>query len=396
MSGSRYRWVILILSYVCMLGFAFSLQSVAPILSLIIKELDLTHAEAGLLMSFFALPTIFLAVLFGSLSDRWGPFKIGVISLILITVGTLIFAVSDTFLLAVSGRAITGVGAGAISVVSAQIVSQWFRKGGLGTAMGIFNTAMPVGTIICFTTFGRLGESLGWRVPIFIAMIIGAVGLVSFLILYKPVPKRLQGTTGGKKREIGLFASLLKVGMLMWLVGLCWMWFNASIISFSTFAPDFFISKGYTIGLAGFLTSLLMWGSLVLSPIIGRLMDKVGNNGGFIAVGGLIMAIAIYSITREVNFLLPMVAMAVGVAFVPAPVFSLPSRISKPGNMGLSFGILSMLAGMGMLFGPYLTGFLRHKTGSYGTSFVFLSILALLLSLTAFVLRAKIKREQRK
>ena len=139
MSESRYRWVILILSYLCMLGFAFSLQSIPPILTLIIKELDLTHAEAGLLMSLFALPTVFLAVLFGSLSDRWGPFKIGVISLILVTVGTIIFAVSDTFLFAGSGRAIAGVGAAAVSIVSAQIVSQWFRKRELGTAMGIWD-----------------------------------------------------------------------------------------------------------------------------------------------------------------------------------------------------------------------------------------------------------------
>ena len=393
MSGSRYRWVILILSFVCMLGFAFSLQSVPPILTLIMKELDLTHTEAGLLMSLFALPTVFLAVLFGSLSDRWGPFKMGVISLILVTAGTLIFAVSDTFLFAGLGRAIAGVGAAAVSIVSAQIVSQWFRKGELGTAMGIFNTAMPVGTIVCFTTFGRLGESLGWRVPIFITTIVGAIGLASFLILYKPVSNRLQGTTGGKERETGLFSSLLKVGMLIWLVGFCWMWFNASIISFSTFAPDFFISKGYTIGFAGFLTSLLMWGSLGLSPVIGRLMDKVGNNDVFIGLGGLAIAIAIYSITKEVNFLLPMVVMAVAVAFVPAPIFSLLPKISKPGNLGLSFGILSMFASMGMLFGPYVTGFLRHKTGSYEVSFAFLSILALLLSLTAFVLRTKMRRD---
>lgn len=392
MSGSRYRWVILMLSYLCMLGFAFSLQSLPPILSLIIKELDLTHTQAGLLMSLFALPTVFLAVLFGSLSDRRGPFKIGVISLILVIVGALIFAVSHTFVYAGLGRVIAGLGAAAISVVSAQIVSQWFREGELGTAMGIFNTAMPVGTIVSFTTFGRLGESLGWRVPIFIAMTIGAVGLASFVILYKPVLKQPQRVTSGREGERGLFSSLLKVGTLMWLVGFCWMWFNASIISFSTFAPDFFISKGYTIGSAGFLTSLLMWGSLGLSPLIGRLIDKVGNNEVFIGIGGIIMAVAIYSIARGTNFLLPMVVIAVAVAFVPTPIFSLLPKISRPENLGLSFGIVSMFASMGMLFGPYVTGFLRDKTGSYQVSFTFLSILALLLTLTALVLRAKMRR----
>ncbi len=389
MSGSRYRWVILILSYLCMLGLAFSIQSLPPILTLIIKDLDLTHAKAGLLVSLFALPTIFLAVLFGSFSDRWGSFKMGVISLILIIVGALIFALSHTFLYAGLGRVITGIGATAVFIVSAQMVSQWFRGREIGTAMGIFNTVMPVGAIVCFTTFGRLAESLGWRVPIFITMIIGAAGLTSFLILYKPVSKRPQGIASEKERQPGLFSSLLKVGTLMWSVGFCWMFFSASLVSFITFAPDFFISKGYTIGFAGFLTSLLSWGPLGLSPLIGRLMDKVGNNEVFIAVGGIIMAMAFYSVARGGNFLLPMVVMGLGVALVPAPVFSLLPKISRPENLGLSFGILSMFASMGMLFGPYVTGLLKDRTGSYEVSFIFLSIFALLLTLTALVLRSK-------
>lgn len=393
MPGSRYRWVILILAYLCMLGFAFALQSLPPILTLVIGELRLTHAEAGLLMSFFALPTIFLAILTGFLSDRWGPFKTGVISLILVIVGTLILAVSGAFLSAGLGRIIAGLGAVTISIVAAQILSQWFRGHEVGTAMGIFNTAMPVGTIICFTTFGRLGESLGWRVPIFISVIIGVVGLLSFLLLYKPASSPPQKITHGKEEKVtGLFSSLLKVGISIWLVGFCWMWFNAAIISFSTFAPDFFVSKGYSIGFAGFLASLLMWGSLGLSPVIGRLVDKVNNNDVFIGVGGVVLATAIYLVTRSTNFLFPMILMAVAVAFVPTPVFSSPSKILEPKNLGLGFGIISMGGGIGMFFGPYMAGLIRDKTGSYEMSFILLSILALLVTLTALVLRIKMRR----
>ena len=119
---SRYRWVILILAYLCMLGFAFTLQSLPPLLTLIMGELNLTHTEAGLLMSFFVLPTIFLAILAGFLSDRWGPFKTGVISLILLIIGTLVFAVGGSFLYAGLGRVIAGIGAVTISIVAAQIL----------------------------------------------------------------------------------------------------------------------------------------------------------------------------------------------------------------------------------------------------------------------------------
>jgi NNP family nitrate/nitrite transporter-like MFS transporter len=179
---------------------------------------------------------------------------------------------------------------------------------------------------------------------------------------------------------------------LIWLAGLCWLWFNAAAISFSTFAPDFFVSKGSSIGYAGLLASLLMWGSLGLSPIIGRLIDKFNNNDIFIGVGGLTFSISIYLVSKSTNFLFPMAVMAIAVAFVPTPVFSFLSKNLPPKDLGLGFGILGMVSGIGMFFGPYLSGLIKDKTGSYEITFIFLSILALLIPVTAVILRIKIKR----
>ncbi len=393
MPPSRYRWVILVVAYLCMLGFAFPLQSLPPVLTLIIKDLGLSHTEAGLLMSLFALPSIFFAILAGSVSDRWGPFGTGVTSLVLVTVGMLIFAVSTDFLWLGFGRVVAGVGAAAIVIVAPQIVSQWFREQGTGTAMGVFNTAMPVGTIICFASFGRLAELLGWRIPMLITAVISTFALVSFLLLYRPSPNPSKRVMPEKEEEAGRSSLiLLKIGLPIWLIGFCWMWFNAAVISFSSFAPDFFVSKGYSLAFAGFLASLLMWGSLVLSPIVGRLVDNFGHNDLFIAVGGVVLASAIYLVSRSTNFFFPMIVMAVAVALIPAPIFSSPSKILEPKNLGLGFGILAMTSGTGMFFGPYLAGFVRHKTGSYETSFILLSILALLTTVTALILRVRMKR----
>ncbi|UCG64802.1 MAG: MFS transporter [Deltaproteobacteria bacterium] len=393
MAAPRYRWVILILSFLSVLVFAFTLQCLPPILTLLIEELRLTHAEAGSLMSLFALPAILLAILAGMLADRWGPFKTGVISLSFAIIGTLIFAVSGSFLYAGLGRVIAGVGAATITIVAAQVVSQWFRGREVGTAMGIYNTAVPIGTIISFTTFGRLGETLGWRVPLFVTVMVGVIGLAAFLLVYKPAPNASQGISREKEEKVaGIFSNVLKVGVPMWLVGLCWMWFNAAVISFSTFAPDFFVAKGYSIGFAGFLTSLLMWGSLALSPVIGYLVDKFSNHDFFIGAGGVMTATAIYLITQSTDFVFPMLVMAVAVPFIPAPVFSFASKILEPKNLGLGFGILATVSSIGMVFGPYLAGLVRDKTGSYELSFIFLSMLAMLTTITAVMVRIKMRR----
>jgi len=393
MATHKYRWVILILCYLSMLVYALTMQCLPPILTLLIDALKLTHAEAGSLMSLFALPAILLAILTGMLADRWGAFKTGVIALILAIIGNLIFAASDAFFCAGLGRVVAGVGAATVSIVAAQVLSQWFKGHEIGTAMGIHNTAMPVATILSFTTFGTLGQGLGWRVPLYITVMVGVIGLAAFLLLYKPAPNPSQGIfRDNEDKAAGLFSDLLNVGVPMWLVGLCWMWFNAAVISFSTFAPDFFVAEGYSIGFAGTLTSLLMWGSLALSPIIGYLVDRFSSHDLFIGTGGVMIATAIYLITQSTDFVIPMLIMALAVAFIPAPVYSFASKILEPKNLGLGFGILATTSSMGMVFGPYLVGLVRDKTGSYELSFVFLSMLAILITITAVTVRITMRR----
>jgi MFS family permease len=341
-----------------MLGFAFTLQSIPPILTLIIKALALTHTQAGLLMSFFALPPIFISVFTGFFSDRLGPYRVGIVSFIFMITGGLILALSNTFLQAAIGRVIAGIGASTIAIVAAQIISRWFRGREIGTAMGIYNTAMPVGTITCFTAFGRIGERLGWRMPVFITLAVSVAGLISFLAMYRSVPEGSPGRITQKgKDDIRLLSKLLTIGIPVWSIGLCWMWFNASVISFSTFAPDYFVARGFSIGFAGILVSLLMWGSLILSPIMGRLVDRFGNYEAFIGLGGLLLTISIFLVIRVETVLLPMALMSFAVAFVPAPVFSFPSKLIETENLGLVFGIFFMMSSFGMFFGAILITF---------------------------------------
>jgi len=369
--------------YICMLVFAFALQFLPPILPLIITSFQLSHAQAGLLMSLFTLPSILLAILAGLLSDRWGAYKVGLISFFLVIAGTLIFALSRTFFQAWFGRTIAGAGAATLTIVAAIILSQWFKGREVGSAMGIYNTAMPVGSIICFSTFGKLAVNEGWRLPVFITVAVSLVGLMVFIFLYKYASNLPQKENLNEHGGKTIFSNIFHIAGLIWVAALCWLLFNAAVISFSTFAPDFFVSKGETVGHAGLLTSLLMWGSLILSPIIGRLIDKFKRNCIFIGTGGLLLAASLFLVTRSSSFFPPMVIMAAAVALVPTPVFSYLSKNLPSKDLGLGFGILGMVSGIGMFFGPSLSGLIRDETGSYETTFLFLAALSLLITAVA-------------
>jgi len=376
----NYRWRILAMTYVCQLSFALIFQSMPPILRLIISELKMTHAQAGLLMSLFALPGIFLAIPSGIISDRLGAKKVGVASLVLMIIGTFLAGSSDGFFLMALGRAVSGIGAMTLTIILPQLLSHWFMHKELGLGMGLFNTAMPLGTIISFNALSIIGTNLGWRASIFVTTVFCVGSLLGFLLLFR------EPTSNPRESRTSAMLEVSKAGKPIWLVGLTWMWFNAAFISFLTFVPDFFAAKGYEIVSASFFSSIVMTGSLFLSPLVGYLVSKFGKEEMFIAIASTVLASLIFFISTATSPIPTLALIAIFVAFVPAPIFSLPSKIVKPQNLGLAFGILATCSNIGVLAGPYLVGLTKDLTGDYVFSFYLMSFFAALTGLTILFL----------
>lgn len=327
-------------------------------------------------MSLFALPGIFVAVPGGIVADRFGMKKVGVVSLILMIVGTFAVGISNDFLFMCVGRIVSGIGALTLAVVLPQLLSRWFIGKELGVGMGIFNTAMPLGTIISFNALSILGKNLGWQTPVFLTTIACTFALLMFLWLFREPPFEI------KKIKSNVFEDITKLRFPMWLVGIAWMWFNAAFISFITFASDFLVAKGYEMSFAGFLSSIIMMGSLILSPIIGYLVYRFGKEEVFIGVGGVVLASLIFFVPTS-SFVVPLfILMAIFVAFVPAPIFSLPSKIVEPKNLGLGFGILTACSNVGVLAGPYFAGLAKDFTGEYNLSFYLMGLFTVVQTIT--------------
>lgn len=365
------------MTYVCMFSFAMVFQSIPPLLSIIIPEFGFSDAQAGLLMSLFALPGILIALPSGIISDRFGMKKTGMISLILMIAGTLIVGTSNTHLQMYLGRIVSGAGGLALAIVLPQLVSKWFFDKELSVAMGVFNTAMPLGAIASFNIFGIIGKSFGWQMPISITATVGIFALVIFLWLFRAPSKERT-----EKAKSSIFRDTAKLGSSIWLVGISWMWFNAGFISFLTFSSKFFVDKGYEIGSAGFMSSIVMMGSLFLSPLIGYFVHRVGKEELFIGVSGIILAFLIFFIPTSSNIILLLVLIGIFTALVPAPVFSLPSKIVNPKSFGLAFGIITACLNVGTLAGPYLAGLARDLTGDYNLSFYLIALFEVLQTVT--------------
>lgn len=381
--SSSYRWKIALLCYLCVITFAFVFQSLPPIIGEIKAAFRLSYTQVGILMSLFALPGIFFTIPAGRISDKYGMKFTGITSLIITIIGTLIVALDRSYFMLGLGRAISGLGALSLIIVAAQLLTHWFIGENLGMVMGIYNTAMPAGTIIAFNTFGVIGHRYGWQLPIWLTVALSALTLIIYTFVYREPPDLPDKLKKNKYDNSGATPSLIKVirvsGWPIWLVGLSWLLYNAAAIAFLTFGPDYFNHLGFSIASANLIASFFMWGALLISPIIGYSINRYFTKEFLIIFGSIAMALILLFTPIAGGAVVPlMVLLGLAAALVPAPIFALPADVMEPGNIGLGFGIITSCLNIGIVAGPYLVGLLRDQTGSFGWGFVLMAIFSLL------------------
>jgi predicted MFS family arabinose efflux permease len=380
LESNEYRWVILTIVYLSILAFTFIFQSIPPVLPLIISELQLTYAQSGLLMSLFALPGLFISLPGGFLSDRYPMRLLSAGCFLLMVGGILLVGTGNNLSILWLGRVIAGIGGFSLSVILPKLLSQWFGAKELGLAMGIFNTGVPLGSVICFGLFGKIGTLWGWRTPILLTAIYSLFTSIFFLSLYRsPFPRDRENA-----KPFNLWRSLKKMGLPIWSVGLSWLWYNAAFTSFATFAPNFFFQKGNTIEQSDLLTGIPLLGSLFFSPLIGYLVDRFRHQEWLIAIGGIALSILILSFNFSSSFLVLVILMGIFSGTIPAPIYSLPPELLEPESQGLGFGVISTCSSIGLFLAPYLIGKTKDLTGSYGFCFALISLFYLLTVVSIF------------
>ena len=373
MERTRSRWTILVVAYLGMMSFGVAFHAVPPVLSLIIKELGLSHAQGGLLMSTFAFPGIVVGIIAGMLTDRYGIKTTGGTFLALMVLGTLLAAFSQSFGYLLLGRTLTGIGSMAIIVNLYRLVSQWFMGKELGLAMGIYSTAFPFATLLSFISFGYLGMTLTWRAPVWVSFGFAVFALLIFLLKCS----EYEGD-GESERAPFSFRGMVGIGLPIWLLALSWTCFESVITCFLTFAPDYFLGKGVSLAIASALPALVMPAGLILQPFVGWLLDRTEKKEYFIGAGGISIAVLMVVISGDYDsYLVPLILVGVFSALVPAPTFAFPPALVSPLYLGLAYGIIGSLSNVGRVIMPYLVGSARDYTGDYRTGFLMMAVLAL-------------------
>ncbi len=385
--NSSYKWLVLTISFLLMLVFAISLQALPPIFGNIMEDIPFSNSQAGLLMSSYALLGIFLPFLAIFFLDKLNLKKMIIVALALVIIGLVGFALSSSYTSLLIYRLISGAGATILIVLSPLLVTMYFTKKNMGTAMGIFNVAVPVGTVISVNLFGYLGLFMRWQSNI--AVIVGFVFVVLLLVMVFLItpPEKKGKTSSSPKVKINLGISLIFVGII-------WMIANAQLLAYITFGSVFFQLQNMSVQEAGFLTSMIMLISIFLTPIIGIMIDKTNQKKIFLFLGLAIMAIAFFAMaTSWLSLTLWAVALGVGFAFVPVVVFSLLPDVVKPENMGMGLALITAASNLGIAIGAAGFGLILDITSqSFAVGFQILAAFSVIAIFILFAIKTKLAR----
>jgi predicted MFS family arabinose efflux permease len=348
------RWLILASTVVSFVAVGMTFFAVPPLAAGLVTRFGLSHFAIGVLMGAIGVPAILLSIPLGAAVDRWPARAAGNVSLALMLLGAVLFALAPSYAVLLIGRIIFGLGGLVINLLLARLVTTAFAGRELSLAMGVFNACYPASMILMFTLHPRLLASLGWRGEL---MVLAFVVLVAIPLHNFAVPKALRGeaATEEPSRERWITGPLVALAV-------SWMLFFAAYASIFTFAPEW-AGGGASALLIG---SLIAWVAIILAPLVGNLIDRTGHAARYV-LGGQLLLVGVLA-AMAASFIPPIFAMLlVGVTFatVSTSTYSMPAVMVSPARIGFAFGFITAFSNLGNLVGPAGAGAIRDQIGGW-------------------------------
>ena len=151
-------------------------------------ELGLADSQLGLAASAFIVVYMVATPITGYLGDRFRRLPLIGASVIAWSLATLGSGAARTFSTLLAARALVGVGESCYSPLSSSVLSDAFPPERHGTALSVFNVAVPVGSALGYVLGSVIAQRYGWRAAFYV---VGAPGIaIGVLLLFFAEPPR--------------------------------------------------------------------------------------------------------------------------------------------------------------------------------------------------------------
>jgi len=396
---SRLRWLILVILGLVIFGAYYAYDAVSPIANYIIKGMNISRAQYGLLFSYYSLPNFIMVLVGGILLDKIGIRKVGTLFAALCAIGVFMTAVGATFQIMLWGRLIYGIGAESLIITQSKIISKWFRGKELALAFGLNLTVCRLGTFAALNSSARIQAWSGsWRLALWVSAMIMFVCFALFFI-YSGIDKAKEKYFVGEKKDEAekfVLKDIFQFKPSFWFISLLCMTFYSAFFPFTAFSTIFLQTKfGYSAVKGGFFTSLIITGTMIFSPIFGFMVDKLGKRATIMIIGSL-MIIPVHLSLGLTHFppATAMIVLGISFSLVPAAIWpSVPIMVEEK-RLGTAFGLMTLIQNIGLTAFPWIAGKITDLSGGdYTNTMIMFATLGLLALLFSLLLKFSDKKE---
>lgn len=286
----RYRWLIFWVLATAYLFVYFHRLSLSVVANDIVQDFNMSAGVMGLLGSIYFYCYAAMQLPAGLLSDSIGPRKTVTVFLLVASVGSILFGLAPGIYTAFGGRILVGFGASMVFIPTMKILSQWFRAKEFASMAGILNAVGGVGALAATWLLAFMTSGIGWRASF---VIIGCCTLFLLIVVWFVVRDRpedrgwpsilsienTENDGNAKPTGIGLMEGAKRVisNKYFWPVAI-WFFFDCGIFfGFGALwgGPYLMHVYGLSRGETGAVLSMIAYGMIVGSPLLGFVSDRV-------------------------------------------------------------------------------------------------------------------------
>jgi sugar phosphate permease len=302
----RFRWLIfaiLALAYFFVYFHRLSLSVVANDLAIDFKT---SASVLGMLGSIYFYCYAFMQIPAGLLSDSIGPRKIVTVFLLLASAGSICFGLAPTIAVAFVSRIMVGFGVAMVFIPTMKILSQWFRPQEFAMMAGILNAVGGAGVLAATWLLALMSARFGWRLSFeLIGFLTFFIACLAWIIVsdrphdknWPSIDEIDKHVTAEPTQKIPLWQGMRQViaEKHFWPIAI-WFFFDCGVFfGFGALwgGPYLIHVYGFNRAQAGAILSMIAWGMIIGSPLLGYLSDKVVKSRKipFIACASLLVLI---------------------------------------------------------------------------------------------------------
>ncbi|MBB2932030.1 MFS transporter [Paraburkholderia silvatlantica] len=376
--NGRFRWAVLLIAWGAMLTSFLDRIAWANIAVPAGHSFGVPVAALGVFVTAFYVGYVIANCIGGIVTDRIGPKKMLVLSLLVLGVVTAGFSQVQSVAHGLIMQSLMGVAAGADFAASVLIVAAWFDVKQRGRAVGILVTSSSASLVLANALIPLALAQYSWRsVYIILGAATSAYALLCGMTLREaPQPPQKTNTVDVSRessRPVSLF--LDRNYVLLGIAGFGGLW--------GTWGFAFWANALMTLGrhmsaqAAGNVMVMFGVGAVISKPLIGFVSDRLGGKRKALVIACWIafsISLALFGWLQSVTALRIAVALLGAFAFAYTPLITLMAgELVSRGRAASAIGLINAFWQLGIVAVPPVVGAVFQTTRSFPDAFLTLA-----------------------